>query len=257
MKFKSILNKIAFKFLYLKYEKNKQFYLSVFIIIIIVTIILTLLTIKQHQETKIKENILKAVLNSNNSPDKNQDLTQESLNQKPLTQESLTKNSLTQEASVNTNEQQKEKLIQKIKVYICGEINNAGVYELDSNSRVIDLINIAGGTRKDAYLESINLAEILTDSQKIYIPSKEEILNSEGLNSIGELNNNNLKNKIININFAGKNELELLPGIGPELAQRIIDYRKNIGAFKKKEDLKNVTGIGEKKYEAIKDLITV
>ena len=235
MKFKNVLNKIAFKFICFKYEKSKQFYLSVFTVIIILTVILTLLTIKQNHDTKVKENILKAVLNSSNNSDQSSQSTD-----------------LTKESAVKALDEQKEKLSRKIKVYICGEINNAGVYELESNSRVIDLINIAGGTRKDAYLESVNLAEILTDSQKIYIPSKEEILNSQNINSLSDL-----KNKIININFAGKNELELLPGIGPELAQRIIDYRKNIGAFKKKEDLKNVTGIGEKKYEAIKDLITI
>lgn len=240
MRFKSVLNKIAFKFLSFKYEKSRQFYLSVFTIIIILTVILTLLTIRQNHETKVKENILKAVLTSSNNSN-----------------QSLQSTDLAKGSADNSIDEQKEILSQKIKVYICGEINNAGVYELESSSRVIDLINIAGGAKKDAYLESINLAEILTDSQKIYIPSKEEVLNSQSINSLIDVDNSDLKDKIVNINFAGKNELELLPGIGPELAQRIIDYRKNTGSFKKKEDLKNVTGIGEKKYEAVKDLITI
>jgi competence protein ComEA len=284
IKLKNILNKIAFKFLYFKYEKNKQFYLSVLLLIIIGVIILTLLIIKQYHEAKVNENILAAVFNSNSSSIKNNDndLLKESNKNNNLgellenkTNNNLANNSINKniddsndnynasnDTSLNLNKETNQEVTSqstaslKIKVYICGQINNAGVYELNANSRVIDLITLAGGAKEDANLESLNLAEILVDGQKVYIPSNKEV-SSQSFNYNNDTNNNFFKNKLININFASKSELENLPGIGPELAQRIIDYRTNIGSFKKKEDIKNVTGIGDKKYESIKDLITV
>lgn len=236
MKFRDLLNKIAFKFLSFRYEKGKQFYLSIFISILIAILILSLLTIRQVQDKKVKENILKTLLNSQNDSETID-------NAKNISKRDLT-------------EIQKD--IAKIKVYICGKINNAGVYELSENTRIVDLISMAGGTKEDACLDYLNLAEILTDGQKIYIPAKEEVfdLGNESLISNKD-RYGSLKTKIININFATKEELELLPGIGPQLAQRIIDYRNSNGAFKKKEDLKNITGIGDKKFDALKDLISI
>ena len=238
MRFRDFINKIVFKFLSFRYEKGRQFYLSVFILILAAIIILSFLAIKQSRDSKVKENILKTVLTS-------------SLDTGISTAAQESSPSIASDTTI------KEKIIEKIMVYICGEINNAGVYEINKNMRIIDLIELAGGAKADAYLESINLAEILMDSQKVYIPSKLEA---------ADYNVNNLQNgsssvtgssRLININFAGAGELELLPGIGPELAQRIIDYRNNTGSFKSKEDLKNVTGIGEKKFEAIKDFISI
>jgi competence protein ComEA len=238
LRFRDFVNKVAFKFLSFRYEKGKQFYLSIFILILIAIIILSLLTIKQNHDTKVRENILKTVLTSNQqATESSQSLKEPSIEDPGIIAE--------------------EESAGKIMVYICGEINQAGVYEIDKNMRIIDLIKLAGGASPDAFLESINLAEILTDSQKVYIPSKTEAAGygpGDLQNGIsGETGNS----RLVNINFAGLNELELLPGIGEELAQRIIDYRNNAGSFKSKEDLKNVTGIGEKKFEAIKDLITI
>ncbi|MCL4378064.1 MAG: helix-hairpin-helix domain-containing protein [Actinobacteria bacterium] len=239
MNLRDKLNKIAFKFLSFRYEKSRQFHISVFMAIIIVIIILSLLTIRQNNEMKVKENVLKAILNSSKNPETAKN-----------TDDTFTDSSFEEK-------QTQETTAKKIKVYICGEINNAGVYELSENTRIVDLIEIAGGVKEDAYLDSINLAEILIDSQKVYIPSKKEAsalnINNEFANSESRVS----QARIININIAGKNELELLPGIGPELAQRIIDYRNSKGFFKRKEDLKNVTGIGDKKFNAIKDLIIV
>lgn len=241
MKFRDVLNKIAFKFLSFRYKKGRQFYLSVFIAILIAIVILSLLTVRQIRDIKIKENILKAVSDS--------------------AEESETPgNNENNSADNNPGDdpgRKKEEVPSKIKVYICGEINNAGVYEISNNTRIVDLIEIAGGVKKDACLDSLNLAEILTDGQKVYIPSAEEVLNSNNIVTGNGNKNNGNETKIININFAGKSDLELLPGIGPELAQRIIDYRNTNGLFKKKEDLKNVTGIGDKKFNAIKDHISV
>jgi competence protein ComEA len=205
--------------------------------VLIAVIILSLLTVKQSHDTKVKENILKAVLISSQD-------TNNPSNSKISSGE-------------DSNIKEEEKPVEKIKVYICGEINKAGVYEINKNTRIIDLIELAGGAKADAFMESINLAEILTDSQKIYVPSKLEASSSGSNNFQDGSSQISNKDKLININFAPVNELELLPGIGPELAQRIIDYRNNAGSFKSKEDLKNVSGIGEKKFEALKDFITI
>lgn len=237
MRFRDFLNKLIFRFLSFRYEKARQFYLSVFILILIAIIILSLLTIKQSHDAKVKENILKAVLSSS--------------------QDSDNASNLKVSSDEDPDKSGEEKTVEKIKVYICGEINKAGVYEINKNTRIIDLIELAGGAKSDAFLEAINLAEILTDSQKIYVPSKLEASNSGNNNFQNGSSQISDKGKLVNINFAGLNELELLPGIGPELAQRIIDYRNNAGSFKSKEDLKNVSGIGEKKFEALKDFITI
>ncbi|MHB1377217.1 MAG: helix-hairpin-helix domain-containing protein [Candidatus Humimicrobiaceae bacterium] len=237
MRFRDFANKIVFKFLSFRNEKGRQFYLSVFILIFIAIIILSLLTIKQNHGTKVKENILKSVLNSSQDTDNS----------------SSSKNPSSEDPDITIQ----KKSIEKIMVYICGEINQAGVYEIDKNMRIIDLIELAGGAKTDAFLESINLAEILTDSQKVYIPSKLEAAGYSSNDLQNGISGGAANSRLVNINFAGLNELELLPGIGPELAQRIIDYRNNAGSFKSKEDLKNVTGIGEKKFEAIKDFITI
>lgn len=237
MRFRDFINKIIFKFLSFRYEKRRQFYLSVFILILAAIIILSFLAIKQSRDSKVKENILKTVISAS------QDTGIVSGSESSST-----------DASGITAQ---TKITEKIMVYICGEINNAGVYEISKNMRIIDLIELAGGAKAEAYLESINLAEILMDSQKVYIPSKLEAADY-GINNLqNESSAVTGSSKLININFAGAGDLELLPGIGPELAQRIIDYRNNTGSFKSKEDLKNVTGIGEKKFEAIKDFISI
>jgi competence protein ComEA len=237
LRFRDFLNKVVFRFLSFRYEKGRQFYLSVLILILIAIIILSLLTIKQSHDTKVKENILKSVLSSS--------------------QDSGNPSNSKSSSGEDSDKNKEEKSIEKIKVYICGEINKAGVYEINKNTRIIDLIELAGGAKADAFLESINLAEILTDSQKIYVPSKLDAANSGNNGFQNGSSGIDDKSKLVNINFAGVNELELLPGIGPELAQRIIDYRNNTGSFKSKEELKNVAGIGEKKFEALKDFITI
>ncbi|MHB1347519.1 MAG: helix-hairpin-helix domain-containing protein [Candidatus Humimicrobiaceae bacterium] len=237
MRFHDFISKLIFRFLSFRQEKARQFYLSVLILVLLAIIILTMLTVKQSLDTKVKENILKAVLSSSQALENPTDL-------KTSANESFIKIG-------------EEKSVTKIRVYICGKINKAGVYEINNGTRVIDLIELAGGADPDAFLESINLAELLSDGQKIYIPSKLEAGGFENNNFQNSSLQASSKGKLVNINFASASELEILPGIGPELAQRIVDYRNNSGVFKSKEDLKNVSGIGEKKYEALKDFITI
>lgn len=162
-----------------------------------------------------------------------------------------------------TNEIHEE---EKIAVHIIGEVKKEGIIYLEEGSRVADAIEKAGGETKEADLSKINLAYILQDGEKIYVPNKndnitEYITIENGNNLITEGNNtsNNLKgeNDKVNINTATLNELDSLPGIGPSTAQKIIDYREENGNFKTIEDLQNVKGIGDAKFEEIKDKIIV
>lgn len=161
----------------------------------------------------------------------------------------------------NTNEiiassNNEEKTI--IKVHIDGQIKNRGVVELEEGSRLVDAIEKSGGLTEEADTSNINLADILQDGEKVYIYSKQEV---EELKSIGKLNeeidNTTKKDNKININTATQTELEEITGIGPSLAQKIIEYRESNGKFKDIEELKNVSGIGDKKFESMKSQITI
>ena len=156
-------------------------------------------------------------------------------------------------------------------VHIIGEVNNPGIVKLKQGERIVDAIEKAGGVTGDADLSKVNLAYVVSDGQKINIPNinnKEEnfqyVTSEEGKNVLVEKENcNNNGNSIgkvnakVNINTASQSELETLTGIGPLLAEKIVNYRKSNGKFKAIEDLKNVGGIGEAKYDAIKNNICV
>ncbi len=151
-------------------------------------------------------------------------------------------------------------------VHIIGEVNNPGVVTLPEGSRIIDAINKAGGKTEEADLSKINLAYIVEDGTQIYIPRINENLNQVNLITDGAgigviINDSNLEeNEVevkVNINTANKEKLETLPGIGETTAQKIIDYRESNGKFKTIEDIKDVSGIGDAKFESLKDKITV
>lgn len=150
-------------------------------------------------------------------------------------------------------------------VYVSGAVKKPGLYHLKSGARVADAIYLAGAA-KGADLENINLAETVTDSQQIQVSFKE----LGGSSSVSSNNRDNSgkglasggrtstkSNGKVNINRAKVDELDELPGIGPSTAQKIIDYRSEHGSFKSINELTSVTGIGEKKFEKIKELITV
>lgn len=145
-----------------------------------------------------------------------------------------------------------------MKVHITGQINREGVYEIKDGDRLEDLINKAGGLSSDADSKSLNLAMKLEDQMKIYIPSKDEILDQEDASTDQIISNADPSSQEgkININEASKEELMTLPNIGEKRAQAIIDYRES-KKFETIEEIKNVTGIGDKFYQAMQDLITV
>lgn len=142
-----------------------------------------------------------------------------------------------------------------IGVYVTGEIVNPGVYYLNEGSRLYQLIDIAGGLSDTADINKLNLAQSLKDSDKIDIPKKEN-------KSEEEISNNNnerdldLYNNKVNINVATKEELMGLSGIGASTADKIIKYREK-NTFTYIEDIMDVPGIGESKFNNIKDSISV
>lgn len=165
----------------------------------------------------------------------------------------------------NSNEQQLEKN-ENIIAHVSGAVNKEGIVELKNNSRIIDAIDKAGGLKDEADITNINLAYIIEDGMKIHIPSKEEKestiivesnIDSGTVEQSNEIKSNNNKKLKININTATKTDLETLPGIGESTALKIIEYRKKKGKFKLIEDIKQVNGIGENKFNKIKELITV
>ena len=137
-----------------------------------------------------------------------------------------------------------------IVVYITGAVQNPGVIDIPEDSRVIDAVNAAGGLTSSADLEAINMA----DGQHVTVP---EISSNENDNRIAAKKpTSTQKNSLVNINTADESELISLPGIGPATAKKIIDYRENNGAFIEIEDIKKVRGIGQSKFENMKDFIT-
>ena len=149
----------------------------------------------------------------------------------------------------------KEEAKKVIVVHIIGEINKPGIVELEEGARVIDAIKKAGGTTEKADLAQINLAYILKDGQKIYIPNTEN--NDKKIEYNTANIENNIKEEKININTADEDELQRLPGVGASTAAKIIKYREENGSFRKIEDIQNVKGIGEAKYNDLKEQIEV
>ena len=167
-----------------------------------------------------------------------------------------------------SNNEEKKVSEDKIIVHVTGAVNNEGIVEVKENARINDVIVAAGGLTDNADLSHVNLAYLVEDGQKIYIPSKDDILESEfsedelaitdaGKGVIKEYEDNIGSGNLININNANKDRLKDIPGIGEATAEKIITYREENGKFKNIEDIKNVSGIGEKKYEAIKSYICV
>ena len=140
---------------------------------------------------------------------------------------------------------------ENIKIHILGEVNYNGILELEEGSRIFDAIEMAGGLTQMADVSKINLAYVLEDGEKLYIPSINDEKDVEYL-----LSENGVGAKV-NINTAKLEELQNIPGVGPSIAQAIIDYRKENGKFKNIEDIKNVSGVGESKYKNMESYIKV
>lgn len=138
-------------------------------------------------------------------------------------------------------------------VDIKGAVTNPGVYEIEIDSRVIEVIEKAGGFTKEADQNGVNLAQRVTDEMVIYVPKLGEITPTPDITSVSQ----NSNPKLININTATIEQLDSLPGIGPSKAEAIITYRDENGKFNSTDDLEKVPGIGKKTLDSLSEYITV
>lgn len=156
-------------------------------------------------------------------------------------------------ADINNEDITSDSKVKTIKkVHISGEINKAGVYEIEDNDRLEDLVNKAGGLTQNANLDSINLSMILEDQMRIIIPN---INDAEKIIDQNPVIDSTTDEKV-NINTASKEELMKLPNIGDKRADSIIEYRQN-NKFENIEDIKKVSGIGNNYFEQMKELIKI
>lgn len=158
--------------------------------------------------------------------------------------------SIDRKETLNVNKKEMINNDKKIAVYITGEVKSPGVYYVEEGARLDNLLDICGGVTDQADIEKLNLAQKLSDGEKITILKKEEDL------SLEETESEILEEEKVNINKASKEELMSLDGIGEATANKIIEYRKE-NEFLIIEDIMNVSGIGEAKFDNIKDDICV
>ena len=152
-----------------------------------------------------------------------------------------------------------------IRVYVNGAVRQAAVYELPPDSRIQQAIDAAGGFTDEANTAVINLAHPLSDGLQIYVPAIDEEMPALApivSNSLTDTNSTrsqtiSIGDGLININTASQADLETLPGIGPSTAQNILDHRETNGPFQAIENIMDVSGIGDGRFNQIKELITV
>lgn len=158
------------------------------------------------------------------------------------------------ESLSTSGDAQEEAAVPVIAIHVSGAVLNPGVYELPEGSRANDAIEAAGGASEDAVPDALNLARVLSDGEQIIVPTVEEQERLEEAAVAGQTLDAGGK---VNINTATVEQLDSLPGVGESTAQKIIADREENGPFGSPEDLKRVSGIGDKKYEDLADLITV
>jgi len=150
---------------------------------------------------------------------------------------------------------------QELVVYVSGMVGHPGVLKVNAGARAIDVVNTAGGLLQGADVTKINLAQPVKDGMQIHIPGRPQdpVAAANGYPATpgaqAAAKPSSPQQAKININTASAAELDKLPGVGPALAGRIIEYRNANGSFKAGEELKKVKGLGESKYEKLKDKI--
>ena len=142
---------------------------------------------------------------------------------------------------------------------VAGAVNTPGVVELPAGSRVMDAVRAAGGFSDDANSDSVNLAAKVTDGLQVYVPRRSGSvttpLSGSSMNS-STSRRSKQPNAVIDINSADATQLTTLPGIGPSMAQRIIEYRIDHGTFRSVDDLAAVQGFGKKRLDNIREWLT-
>jgi competence protein ComEA len=155
----------------------------------------------------------------------------------------------------------------QLSVHVAGAVVTPGVYMLAEGQRAIDAIRAAGGPKKEAAIDSLNLAQLLADGQRLYVPTQREVKgapagavysgNKPFVPPGGDGGGATTGPRVINVNTATQAELESVPGIGPVLAGRIITWRTANGPFQALSDLTKVSGIGEKKLQDMQPYLTL
>ena len=146
--------------------------------------------------------------------------------------------------------------VKEITIYVTGAVNKPGLVKVAEGARAADAINACGGLLPIADSEKINLAQNLKDGQQLKVPEKERS-NSNVDKSKADMSKNGGSGEMVNINTADEKALDTLPGIGPAMAKRIIEYRETEGLFQSIEDIKKIRGIGDAKFEKLKDKICI
>lgn len=150
---------------------------------------------------------------------------------------------------------------QEITIYVTGAVNKPGLVKVPEGARAAEAVNACGGLLPIADSEKINLAQTLKDGQQLKVPEKNRLNGKADLSKIDQSKSDKSKagndEEKVNINTADEKELDTLPGIGPAMAQRIIEYRETEGAFQSIEDIKKIRGIGEAKFAKLKDKISI
>lgn len=174
---------------------------------------------------------------------------------------------IAEESAAKVNNEHEEIKETMVRVYISGEVKNPGVYEIEESKRMVDLIELAGGATEDANIEGLNLAAFVQDGKHVKVPKMGEEIEAEETEEEQEAKaqsssaSNGTDKPVysgpVNINTADSGRLTSLPGIGPAIAQNIIDYRNANGGFKSIEEIKKVNRIGDATFNQIKDKITV
>ena len=147
-----------------------------------------------------------------------------------------------------------------IYVQVNGAVNNPGVYKIEKEMRVFEVIELAGGVTTEASTEAINMARPVTDEMVIYVPTNEEVnlgFSEEKETVFEDYKLDDSEKILVNINTASIEELMSLSGIGEVKAKQIIDYREENGVFKDISELMNISGIKQSAFDKIKDYITV
>ncbi len=135
-----------------------------------------------------------------------------------------------------------------VTVHMVGAVKSPGLYEVPKGSRVADGVTAAGGVAAKGDTTLLNMARLLVDGEQIRVPVKGDPVPAEA---------GQTESPIVNLNTASISQLETLPKVGPAMAQRIVDYRTETGGFRSIDELRNVSGIGDKTFEVLKPLVAV
>ncbi len=170
----------------------------------------------------------------------------------------LTDSEMTYQSALETDAVNKSELtkVNKIPIYLVGAVYKPGIYQVTQGSYLYELIEQAGGLTSDAAAQDIDLALMIQENGRIYIPTQAEF-NQEPQRNWADVSDGNEEAELVDINTASAEALDTLPGVGPATAKAIIDYRERNGSFQIKEDLLKVSGIKQSRLDAISDLISV